>query len=256
VAGVAETPRIVDRRLTVGGHVVRYRTVGEGEPVVLLHGLSGSGRWFGPVIAPLAEHHRVHLVDLPGFGSMAGSGPRFVLEHAAYWLARWLEALALPAVTLVGHSMGATVCLRLAAAEPGLVRRLVLIAPAGGSPGGSRLRNLPSLARTVRRSSRSFLPLLARDAARAGPLTVWRVAGEVLAHDVRAELRSVRAPALLVWGAEDALVPPLGAAVFLSELPDVRLLVLEGAGHVPMFDRPTALADAVVRFLAGEPVGA
>jgi pimeloyl-ACP methyl ester carboxylesterase len=204
-------------------------------PVVLVHGLSGSADWWQRIVPDLESDREVRLVDLP---------QRLALEGAAGWLAERLDTQ----VDLVGHSMGGLIAARLAADRPGLVRRLVLIAPAGLSP-GSRIRHVVPLARALRHSSPRLLPLLARDALRAGPRTLWRAAGEVLEADIRAHLAAIAAPTLVVWGGRDALLPPSLAEVIRSEIPDARLVVLERAGHVPMVEASNEVSRALTEFL-------
>ena len=239
----------------VGGWPVRYEAVGEGEPVILVHGLSGSTRWWSRNVSEIAERHRLYLVDLPGFGMLRSSRRRFVLAEAASWLLEWMEAVGLERAHLVGHSMGGYICLRLAARRPAAVRRLVLVAPAGVPTGRSMVGHLGPLLGAVRHASPSFLPVLLRDAVRMGPSTLWRAARDLLAEDVREDLRRIEAPTLLLWGKRDPLVPPTVGDLLREEIPDSRLLVLERAAHVPMFDRPEAFDAALLAFLAGEPVG-
>jgi pimeloyl-ACP methyl ester carboxylesterase len=208
-------------------------------PVVLIHGLSGSADWWRHVAARFEPGREVHLVDLP---------KRLGLEDAAEWLAEQLQGDGLERVDLVGHSTGGLICARVAAARPELVGRLVLIAPAGIA-GGSRTRHVVPLLRALRRSSPKLLPLLARDALQAGPRTLWRAAGEVLEADIRAHLCEIRAPTLLVWGGRDTLLPPALGEVFRSEIADARLVVLERAGHVPMFEAAEELSRELTEFL-------
>ena len=173
--------------------------------------------------------------------------PRPLRPHElAPWVATRLEELD-PPVDLVGHSLGALVAARVAAARPELVRRLVLIAPPG-------IRRRPAaayawpLARTVLASHPRFLARITRDAVRAGPRNLVRGGLHVAGADVSRELPSVTAPTLLVWGARDRLVPVLDAAAWHEQLPDARLVVLPRASHVPMVESPDELADAIVSF--------
>ena len=239
----------------VGGLPVSYEAVGEGEPVVLVHGLSGSTRWWSRNISDLAERYRIYLVDLPGFGKMRRVRRRFVLAETTSWLSEWMAAVGLERAHLVGHSMGGYVCLRLAARRPEAVRRLVLVAPAGMPTGRSMVGHLGPLLGAVRYAKPSFLPVLVRDALRMGPATLWRAARDLLAEDVREDLRRVEAPTLLVWGRRDPLIPPAVGYLLREEITDSRLVVLERAAHVPMFDRPEEFDAALLAFLAGEPVG-
>jgi pimeloyl-ACP methyl ester carboxylesterase len=210
-----------------------------GAPVVLVHGLSGSPGWWRHVTSQLERDHDVHVVKLP---------KRLSLEEAAAWLAERLEEEGVERVDLVGHSMGGLICARLAADRPELVSRLVLIAPAGVAS-GSRVRHVLPLLRALRHSSPRFLPLLARDALRTGPRTLWRATGEVLEANVRAHLEAIAAPTLVVWGGRDALLPPALGEVFRAEIPNAKLVVLERAGHVPMFDAADELSRELADFL-------
>jgi pimeloyl-ACP methyl ester carboxylesterase len=239
----------------VQGYPVRYEVAGEGEPIVLVHGLSGSIRWWSRNVPALAERHRVYLVDLPGFGAMRAARRRLVLREAESWLFAWMQAVGLERVDLIGHSMGGYICIRLAARRPEAVRRLVLVAPAGVPAGRSMLGHLIPLLRAVRYATSGFLPILAYDALQAGPMTLWRAARDLLAQDVREYLRSIEAPTLLLWGEHDVLIPPPVGDFLREEIPDSRLLVLGGAGHVPMFDRPQEFNETLLSFLAGESVG-
>ncbi len=239
----------------MGGWPIGYEVAGEGEPVVLVHGLSGSTRWWSRNVPAIAERHRIYLVDLPGFGTMRSLRRRFVLAETATWLSEWMEATGLERAHLVGHSMGGYVSIRLAASRPELVRRLVLVAPAGVPEERSMLGHLVPLLLAVRYAAPAFMPVLVRDALRMGPSTLWRAARDLLAEDVRGDLRKIEAATLLVWGENDPLIPPAVGDLLREEIPNSRLLLLQMAGHVPMFDQPKEFDAALLAFLAGESVG-
>lgn len=239
----------------VGGWPVRYQVAGDGDPVVFVHGLSGSTLWWARNVPDVAQRYRVYLVDLPGFGTMRRSRRPFVLAEAASWLSGWMEAAGLERVDLVGHSMGGYVSVRLAASRPELVRRLALVAPAGVPARHSMLGHLVPLLLAARYATPAFMPVLIRDALRMGPTTLWRAARDLLAEDVREDLTKIQAPTLLVWGENDPLIPPAVGDLLRREIPDSRLLLMRGAGHVPMFDRPAQFDAALLSFLVGEPVG-
>ena len=254
IRGEAET-RTLRYEARVGRYPIRYKVAGEGEPIVLVHGLSGSPRWWSRNVPAIAERYRVYLVDLPGFGTMRSLRRRFVLAEAAAWLSEWMEAVGLERAHLVGHSMGGYVSVRLAASRPDLVRRLVRVAPSGIPTERSMLGHLIPLLLAARYAAPAFVPVLVRDALRTGPTTLWRAARDLLAEDVRGDLRNIAAPTLLVWGENDPLIPPAVGDLLREEIPDSRLLVLHGAGHVPMFDQFKEFDAALLAFLAGESVG-
>ena len=247
---------VVDLRdAVVRGRRVPFRVAGAGSPIVLVHGLAGSTRWWSRNLAALAAHHRVYLVDLPGFGALRRHRERFVLGEAACWLRDWLAAVKIGPVDLVGHSMGGAIAAEFAASHPDAVRRLVLVAPAGLPLGRSLPARLPGLAAFLRHTTPRFLPILALDALRADPGTLWRATRDVISRDVRSHLGAIAAPTLLVWGEHDTLVPTRLAPSFRDAIPGARLLILPGAGHVPMFDRPADFNRAILAFLAGATVG-
>jgi pimeloyl-ACP methyl ester carboxylesterase len=232
------------RELVVDGAPTECRVAGEGEPVVLVHGLSGSWRWWRPVLEPLAERRRIHVLDLPRLG------PRLPAAELTGWLGRWLEAAALESVDLVGHSLGGLIAAELAAEQPRRAHRLALIAPAGIPCGrtvfGRGVRLLGTLY-----DLRRQLPTIVGDALRAGPLSLLRGALFASDRDLSKELASVHARTLLVWGEDDRLLPARIAAEWQRILPGSRLVRLQ-CGHVPMWEAPRELASCLLAFLDEE----
>lgn len=250
----------VDRRaIRVNGRVIRYEVIGEigddgeqrnGEPLVLVHGLSASTLWWRRNIGVFARHYRVYLVDLPGFGSMRRFYHRFVLDDMADWLLAWMEAMEMTSAILVGHSMGGYICLHVAARRPELVRKLVLVAPAGLPYKQTMVGFAVPLLFAILYARPAFLPILFYDALRAGPFTFVSATRDLMRKNLREQLSAVTTPTLLIWGERDALVPPSFSAVFQQEMPDARLLLLKRAGHVAMYDQSREFNAAVLAFLA------
>lgn len=193
---------------------------------------------------PFLRDREPHVVDLPRFGP-GGIPP----AAAADWLGDWIADAGLADADVAGHSLGGLIAAELAARRPETVRRLVLVAPAGvpsgrGLPGHA----LPLLA-TMRGTPFSVLGHALRDGLRAGPASLLYGGLYASRRDIRVDLGRVDVPTLLVWGERDPLVPPHLAEEWARALPDVRLVVLRGAGHVPMFDVPADLGDAMRAFL-------
>ena len=239
----------------VEGYQTRYEVVGEGEPVVLVHGLSGSTLWWGRNVPMLAQTYRVYSVDLPGFGAMRSRHRSFVLNKAASWLLQWMEAVGLERVHLIGHSMGGAICLVLAAHHPERVGRLVLAAPALISRISKVQGYFLPLLTGARYMSPSFFGILFYDALRAGPLTLIRTTRDLIAQDTHEDMKQVKAPTLLIWGDHDTLVPVEIGPIVCDEIAGSHLSILKGAGHVCMFDRATEFNHLVKTFLSGEIVG-
>jgi pimeloyl-ACP methyl ester carboxylesterase len=226
------------------GRPIQYRVAGEGEPIVLVHGLSGSWRWWEPVLEPLAERRRVHLLDLPRLGA------RLPAHDLTGWLGRWFDAAELERVDLVGHSLGGLIAAELAAEQPQRVLRLALVAPAGIPCGNTVLSRGARLLGTLY-DVRGRLPTVVGDAVRAGPFSLLRGVLFASDRDLSAELASVQARTLLVWGDHDRLLPARIAAQWQRVLPGSRLVRLH-CGHVPMWEAPLELASCLLAFLEKE----
>jgi pimeloyl-ACP methyl ester carboxylesterase len=237
-----------ERTCDIGGVAVRYWVAGSGHPAVLVHGLGGSWRWWEPVVQPLAERMRIYLVDLPGFGSARGRP--FVLGDAHRYIRALLEELGLERVHLIGHSLGGVVCARVAALWPNLVDRLILVAPAGLLDRQHPSQYVLPFAAALRHARPRFLRVATGDSLRAGPVTVYRAGRQLLGDNaLRGELSTIPAPTLLVWGERDPIVPPRLAGEYQRAITGAEIVILVGAGHVPMSDQPDAFAAAVLDFL-------
>jgi pimeloyl-ACP methyl ester carboxylesterase len=242
---------ITPRRTRVGRATIAYQVAGDGLPIVLIHGLSGSSRWWARNVRALAECFRVHVIDLVGFGDSRHGG-RFVLGEAAPYLARWMDQLGIARAGLVGHSMGGYIAAELAADHPDRVERLVLVDAAALPFGQSLAWHLVSMAQELHALPPDFLPTLFYDALRAGPATLWDAANALLCADLRPKLGHIQAPTLVVWGERDAIVPLALGKQLSRHVRGKELLVIKGAGHNPMWDCPQAFNREVAAFLSGQ----
>jgi pimeloyl-ACP methyl ester carboxylesterase len=249
---VQNSSRLERRRAKIGPATIAYEVAGNGPPVMLVHGLSGSSRWWRRNIGALTPHRRVYVIDLIGFGASRARYP-FALAEAAGYLARLLDQLELARVSLVGHSMGGLIVAELAADLPERIDRLVLVAPTALPLDPQLTTHALSLLRELRTLSPSFMPVLLADALRAGPLTFWRAARALMLTDLRPKLALIRAPTLVIWGEHDALVPLTFAQQLAQYLRYEELVVIKGAGHVPMWDCPQAFNRVLMEFLLADP---
>lgn len=175
----------------------------------------------------------------------------FSVALAPQWVRSFCEGLGLHHVSIVAHSMGGLIALSLTAQWPEMVERLVLAAPAVGMSQRPVLSFAVPMLTSTFRGSFAYLPTLVADSMRCGPFIVWRAGRELLASNIEEQLGSIHAPTLLIWGAQDPLVPPsLGPAV-RQAIAGSELRILDKAGHVVMFDRAEAFNDAALNFLGG-----
>jgi pimeloyl-ACP methyl ester carboxylesterase len=191
-------------------------------PIAYLPGASGRGAVLGPVAARLAKRREPHVVDYPELSS----APKVAGIDSLDDLCRHVGAQLPPRFDAVALSMGVAIALRLALAAPERVRRLVLVAPAGGvdvrALGGVDWR--PAF--TSRRP----------DAPR------WFVDDAV---DLTPQLSLVRAPTLIVCGEHDLVAPVAVGRYLLERLPEARLETIPGATHDLEQEFPDLIASLV-----------
>jgi pimeloyl-ACP methyl ester carboxylesterase len=249
--------KITRHEIQVGQHTIYYHVTGQenGEPVVLIHGLSASSRWWIRNIPALAKHYRVYLLDLPGFGTMRRFRRHFILDDLSASITAWMDALDINQAHLVGHSMGGYICLRIAARHPDRVNHLVLVSPAGIPHIPTVQGYLLPLLVAIRCCKPAFLPILFFDILRAGPRMIVRTTRELITKDIRDSLCDIVTPTLLVWGENDTLVPAVFGDILRKEIKGACLLILKRAGHVAMFDQAEQFNEVVLGFFEGEKVG-
>jgi pimeloyl-ACP methyl ester carboxylesterase len=239
------------RQTRVGGFRIQSEHWGAGPAVVLLHGLSGSHRWWRFTTPSLARRYGVHVPELVGFGGSRRAPRQPDIPEMAGVMAEWLRAMELTDAVLVGHSMGGQTAVHVAA-EHVMPRRLVLVS-ASGIP---RQLSLREAARFVAGAlpprnwgAPTFVPTIAADAMRAGPRALALATRYLLTDDVRPLLPRITCPTLLIWGALDPLVPVRYARLMKRGIPGSRLLVLQDAAHNPMADRPVEFNRVLLEFL-------
>jgi 2-succinyl-6-hydroxy-2,4-cyclohexadiene-1-carboxylate synthase len=246
------------------------------EPLVLLHGFSGSRRTWEGLAAALAPARRVIAPDLPGHGESRGSD-LLSLDGTAALLLEALDRIGVGRFALAGYSMGGRLALRLALEMPERVTRLVLESASPGIEDAverSRRRAADeALARSIEEegvaafvarwealplfATQARLPSGRRDALRAirlaqraeGLAASLRHAGVGTQPWLGARLGELAMPVLLVAGEEDAKFTALARAM-ATAIRDVRVAILPGAGHAPHLERPAAFRGALRSFLS------
>jgi pimeloyl-ACP methyl ester carboxylesterase len=236
----------------IGPYRIHSEHSGAGPAVVLLHGLSGSRRWWRFTVPALAAHFSVHVPELIGFGGSRRPVRQPDMQEMAAVLGAWLEDVAAgESVRLVGHSMGGQLALHMAA-EQAMPEKLVLVS-ASGLPRSWTLTEASRLlagALPLRAwGAPAFMPTIAADAMRAGPRTLLQATRFILQDDVRPLLHRISCPTLLVWGALDPVVPVAHGEAMARRIRDARLAVLADAAHNSMADRPDEFNRVILQFL-------
>src|SRR4051794_37838323 len=258
---------------------VNYVEMGEGSPLVFIHGLSGCWQNWLENIPFFARSHRVIAMDLPGFGSSELPQEEISIPGYGRFVDSFLEDIGVERAALVGNSMGGFIAAETAIEVPHRVERLVLVSAAGGLPIRAREKlglgafrvSAPLTSAFIARRARvmrrprlraGMLLTVVRYPSRISPELVWEVSsgagkpGFVSAltaladYDFRDRLPNIEDPTLIVWGRNDQIVPVKGADVYESLIPGARKVIFERTGHVPMLERPSRFNKLVEEFLA------
>lgn len=222
-----------------------------GSPIILIHGLSGSARWWRYNVRALSREHDVYLLDLAGYGGAWRQRAPGV-QDIAHLVLHWLEARDLRDVTLIGHSMGGQISVHVAALAGDRVRNLVL-ACASGLLKMDVLRAALNLPRAGLVGRPSFMPFLIADAVRAGPRNLWSSSRDLLKDSVEDLLPSLRARTLVVWGTRDPLVSVSLGRHLARAIPGAIFHEFPRAGHVVMVDAPREFNELILAFLRADP---
>jgi len=258
----------------VDGLRLCYRAAGAGEPVLLLHGFRGSGRYWLSTAQELAKTHMVVAPDLKGFGESAKPRSGYSLADHAKVIHQFLTTIGLQPAAIVGHSLGGVIALRLVSDFPDLVRRLVLVTTPFT---GTVQQNLGELARAplwmrllaqrphtarwvVGWPSKTLIRLgsdtrdLTKEAIQDAVKFCWASLREtfdscIVRENMRLRLQRADVPALLMYGDADDLIDPRHGRDLLALFHPAELLVVPGAGHQLPTTHPRPFLNALGQFL-------
>ncbi len=273
------------RHVRIHGHDVGYRRAGDGngECILLIHGLAGSSKTWDDVIPTLAERYDVIAPDLLGHGESAKPTGDYSLGAFASGLRDFLAVLDISSVTIVGHSFGGGVAMQLAYQHPRLVDRLVLVGSGGLGrevswilriltlPGAEYLMPIWFPKPFVERATHVGRALGRRDIRSPRLGEFWRayssLAGASNRHAFVRTMRGViepggqtidasdrlylaaRVPTLIVWGDRDGVIPVEHGERAHEMIDASELVILEGVGHFPHVEAPEVFTDTLLEFL-------
>jgi 2-hydroxy-6-oxonona-2,4-dienedioate hydrolase len=241
----------VTHRVRAGGWNLRYREAGEGPPLVLIHGLGCSTDYWvrnGAWIA--AAGYRVLAPDLPGFGRTEGPRAGLSIVQQAYAVSVFAEAMRLGPAAYLGHSLSCQTVLELACTEPSRVSALILAAPTGDRRKKRLLREAVGFLRDIPREPPSLVPIIVDAYLRAGPVRWTRTWLAGKRHDAFHAARGVEAPAMVMVGERDPVVPVHFASAIARTIGHAQLRIIPNAAHALIYDEPEGFNGAVVDFLA------
>jgi 3-oxoadipate enol-lactonase len=257
-------------RATNGEIELAYELLGEGPPLLLIQGLGYGGRGWGPVLNLLAEDFTVVAFDNRGFGASDVPRGPYSVNQLAEDARAVLDAAGLERAHVAGVSLGGMVAQELALANADRVDRLVL---ACTTPGGLGSYAMPSQTVSLMLEAPSLTPdvalrkfvenalgdggseelverIVAYRTANPPDLGGWQSQATAGAtHDALDRIREINAPTLIVHGTKDAVVDPRNADLLAERIPDARVELLPGCGHLPFWEEPKRFARLIKDFL-------
>ena len=241
---------------------------GSGPPLLLLHGVMATGEMFKPVIENFAARHRVIVPDLRGHGRSRLLPPPYTVPQLASDLSRLLYYLRIDSASVLGYSHGGAVAQQLVLNDPTRCGRLVLACTYAFNTATLRERiesrlvplliNIlgmrlfaklvisQGLKRTTKQRDGWVLDLIANQDAKS-MVSAWRGA---MAFDSRRRLTEIKCPTLIVAASNDMAVPLHHAKMLHERIKNSRLIVVDGADHTLLWDRPGEFTRMVEDFVA------
>jgi len=228
------------RWLKIDDHNIHYIELGDGFPLLLLHGGANDWRGWEKNIKTLAQHYRVIAPDIVGFGKSDKSKSVYGIDDFVNYLGGFISALDIKRMHLAGHSLGGSIALEFAYRYPDKVEKLIPVAPFGFgklSTWGFILGVVSYWGRKLFFRKKSY-PTLDIEYSKDG------------FAEFMAKLKKVKTPTMIVWGEKDPYLPARQAYLAKSVLPNSRVEVIPGCGHVPQSADCDLFNKLVLDFLA------
>lgn len=274
--------RIPIHTVEVNGERVAYLDIGQGQPVILIHGFGGSMWQWEHQQQPLSAEFRLITPDLIGSGLSTKPDIEYRPEQMLEYFIGFMDALRIRQATLVGNSMGAGLAIGMALTYPDRVSQLVLI---DGLPANVRERlTSPSIKRALDTAAPSWLasfgnwlfggvmiesvlqeivhdPALLtpaviersnRNRQRPGvipPLMTVRDTLPLWESGFATRIGEIRHPTLILWGEEDRVFPLPTGEDLQRTIKGSALVRIPNAGHIPQWERPDLANRAMIEFL-------
>ncbi|MGO1580271.1 MAG: alpha/beta fold hydrolase [Peptoniphilaceae bacterium] len=242
---------------------ISYIEVGQGDPVVILHGWGANIESVMPIVNMLADRYKVYAYDAPGFGN--SDDPKKVLSTHDYslYLEEFLKAKKISKAIFFGHSFGGKTLSIFAAEHPEKVSKLVLIDASGVLPKRTmsyyfKVYSFKSLRwiytklnffKGKEEAMRKFYEKFGSDDYKASQGVMRKTFVKVVNEDTVNFFGKIKAPTLLIWGENDQDTPVYMGKVFEEKIKDSGLVILKGAGHYSYLDDYGTFVAVINSFL-------
>ncbi|HYO12405.1 MAG TPA: alpha/beta hydrolase [Thermoanaerobaculia bacterium] len=218
-------------------------------PVVLVHGYGVSGSYMVPIARRIAAEFPVFVPDLPGHGRSEKPERTLDVPELAQALRAWMDAVGVRRAAFLANSMGCQIVAELAVRHPERVDRLILVGPTADREARTARQQLSRLLRTGPAERQSLIPLLIADYLRARPRRIVEELEAMLADRIEEKLPRIDAPAMVVRGERDHIVPQRWAEEVARLVGADRVFVVPGAGHALNYSAADELMRLIRPFL-------
>ncbi len=216
----------------------------------MLHGVQSGADLFlpHPLYALAADFH-VIAPDLPGFGGSGLMAEYGMVPYANVMFA-FMQALGCERFCIMGHSMGAQIGIVMAAMHPERIHRLLLVDGAGLPQAGPAWLNPVRMMTDSSMRHFKLYPTVFRLARQARAM---REVLPMIQHEhITDHLKHVTVPTLIIWGSRDRVAPLEHGALLAKRIPNARLVIIRGAGHMPFYQKPTQFVKLARGFFKTE----
>lgn len=249
---------------SVCGLEINYLCKGEGETVLILHGWGSNIGVHSAMIDLLAQKYRVIAPDLPGFGESEEPDEPWSVDNYVNFILEFIKDFNVSKLTLLGHSFGGRVIIKLCARElPFSVEKVILVDAAGVKPQASPEQKFKQA--VYRKTKWVFstalvkkvCPNLLDDLRKKNGSADYNAASEtmkktlvnVVNEDLTELMPCVTCPALLIWGRNDTATPLSDGQTMEKLMPESALVVLENAGHFSFLDQSAQFLRILASFM-------
>ena len=260
-----------EKFLQIDEHKIRYLESGTSKnTLVLIHGLGASAERWNNVIPIFADNFRVVVPDLIGFGYSDKPTADYTLDFFSEFLEKFFAASDIKRPNIIGSSLGGQISVEYASSHSQDIEKLILV-----SPSGMMKQSTPALDAYIMAalypneiSAKNAFELMegsgkhVEDQIVDGFIERMRLPNAKLAFmstvlglknsiSITSKLQSISAPTLIIWGADDPVIPINHADDFVSAIQDCRFYRMDGCGHTPYVQDPRTFASKVLEFLNG-----
>lgn len=253
----------MEKNITIDGLRINYKTFGDGDPLIILHGWGICMDHFAGLQNELSGKFRVFTIDLPGFGGSDLPKEPWEVGDYSEFVNLFAEKLKLRKFYLFGHSFGGRIGIKYAVKYPEKLKGLILCASAGIRPkntlkkavflsvskAGKKLLSVPGV-KKLKPIARKLLYKAARehDYEKLNNKIMQESFKKVVNEDLKPLLNKIKTPTLLLWGTEDKMTPICDGKLMNREIEKSKMRIFKGVGHRLPYERAEEVGKEIVRF--------